>query len=117
MAAQIEDQTKYVITHGTKPCSSACKNHFSAMRFQVKKLKAIFSSDTPWENMVHRYPDLRNIVSCLANQADDREVVQNKLLELYRCHVEEWLSFQPTVRWDQNLSRKVEQFRQLPIAW
>lgn len=117
-AAQIEDQTQYVITHGTQPSKKSYKDHFTAMQFQVEKLQSILNSKHPWQKILDRYPSLREIVVRLSEREDiDRQIIENKLLQLYRRHVEEWTNAQDMLKREQISPPEGMEYRQLPLAW
>lgn len=84
-----EDQTEYVVTHGTATLPK--QSHFKAMDFQADKLNELLNSTNPWSSLLQRYPELRQLVNRLAiDYKESDKVIQDCLLQLYKSHVDEW---------------------------
>ena len=64
------------------------------------------------------YPDLREIAACLSDRKGmDRQIIEDKLLQLYRRHVEEWTNAQDMLKREQISPPEGVEYRQLPLAW
>lgn len=100
------DHTEYILTHGTIRPSLECHRHFEAMQYQVMRLQEIFNSSNPWMHMLQRYSSLRQIVDHLSlDQGEASTVIEERFLQLYRCHVEEWCNAQATI--EQSLYKAI----------
>lgn len=90
-----DDKTEYIITHGNIARQRSHYEHFAAMKHQVFNLKEILESEEPWQGLLRHYSKLRQLVKKLSQeQGVTRSIIENQLLQLYRCHVKEWLYVQ-----------------------
>src|SRR5262249_50302406 len=65
--------------------------HRLAMLHQVKELRAILSTRTPWDNFVYKYPRLADVVDRTApNIGMAPELMRERLIQLYQTYVCEW---------------------------
>lgn len=93
-----DDQTEYVITDGNIPRQRSHCEHFEAMKRQIFNLNRILESEDPWQSLLKHYSKLRPLVKQLSHDQEiARSVIESQLLQLYRCHVKEWLYAQNTL--------------------
>ncbi len=90
----IKDQTPYVVTSAYSQgriCQPSDGDHLRAMLDQVKSLRSLLNSATPWFSMSKKYTTLSEIVDRTAKQEGlDLEKMKERLLQLYRRYVQEW---------------------------
>ncbi len=88
------------------------------MALQIHKLKSIFASDKPWQRLLYRYDELREIHSCISNSRKITAIpIQNKLLRIYKKHITEWEMFEKNFDWTQkNLFSGASSYEQLPFV-
>lgn len=93
----IEDKTQYVITHG-RVCRPSDGTHLRAVLEQVKMLQTLLASPNPWYHLSGQYRVLMNVADLISNYyAIPLTTSQEKLIQLYRQYVQEWLSVQVTI--------------------
>ena len=65
--------------------------HRLAMLHQVKELREILSTRSPWDSFVYKYPRLAEIVDRTASHTSMApEVMRERLIQLYQTYVCEW---------------------------
>lgn len=91
------DDTEYVIKHrGFKP-KARHNSHFDAMSYQARQLEIIFQSETPWDGLTKRYPELRSLRRILTRSDESmaRRQVNKNLMALFKQHLMEWNNVRP----------------------
>ena len=65
--------------------------HRLAMLHQIKELRAILGTRSPWDSLVYKYPRLADVVDHTAPHTSMApEVMRERLIQLYRTYVCEW---------------------------
>lgn len=68
----------------------------AAMDWQVERLRQAPAGNAGWKTLMAEFPELRQICVALVKQTGyTDEVIQNRLLRLYRRHCDEWENFPP----------------------
>lgn len=92
-SAGIKDPTRYLIPHGKKP-QERHMSYWRLMNQQVNTINKALSSSEPLFHLQMAFSsDLPDIVGHIADQDRlKRDVIEEKIVELYRTYVNEWLS-------------------------
>lgn len=94
---QIEDQTRYVVTHG-RACRPSDGTHLRAMLEQVRTLQTLLATPEPWPYLSGQYGVLMDIADFFAHhQGVPLATTQEKLIQLYRQYVQEWVNVQAVI--------------------
>lgn len=89
-ALGINDSSSYVSSHIDKS-----GEHFSAMQFQVSRIRTLLQTCDPWVSMSKEYNDLDDIVDQISMQSkQERLYLRRQIIQLYSRYVDEWNLFE-----------------------
>jgi 7-cyano-7-deazaguanine synthase in queuosine biosynthesis len=67
-----------------------------AMDWQVERLRQALAGNGGWTTLMSEFPELRQTgVALVKLSGDSDEIIQNRLVRLYRRHCDEWSNFPP----------------------
>ncbi|MCT7952892.1 7-cyano-7-deazaguanine synthase [Ancylothrix sp. C2] len=95
LAANIRDETRYVITHGEHPSKKDPSLYFRHMQAQVNTLDRLFQvsnkSDIQWKYLTQEFIELDDIVDrTFEAEGLSASEMRNSLIQLYQTYVYEW---------------------------
>lgn len=99
-AAGVPDATGYLFpsTKADQPYRSSTGNHLRAMLWQVRVLRQLLASATPWDSLARYYPRLIDVVDAMAAfEGLPPEHIQTQLVQMYGRYVGEWERVQPQI--------------------
>ena len=93
-ASRIEDQTYYIVPHGTRPVGDI-RLYLQHMLAQVSTLKGLlnYSEDavSQWESLTRRFPELDDIVDRTHEvEGLASPEMRKRLIHLYQTYISEW---------------------------
>lgn len=100
LAAGVSDDTAYVLpsTSEKRPYRQSAGNHLRAMLWQIRVLRQLLSTETPWDSMTHYYPRLMDIIDRTAvSEGLEPEVMKERFVLLYQRYVSEWEQVQSQI--------------------
>ena len=111
MAANIKDQTKYLIPHGKNP-SERHLIYWKLMNQQVNTIEDALDSSEPFFNLSMSYPnDLSDLAYYLADRVNQsRYAIEEKIVKLYRTYVREWRGFAEYILDDMTHTKNSEHY-------
>ena len=100
-AAGIKDETDYAVNASMSKENLErllANSHLPYMREQVKCIRAWLGAPDVWPKLPKHFRDLSTIRNVLAQRRKVDEVtIQNQLLRLYQCYIDEWQTFEQTI--------------------
>lgn len=100
VAAGVPDETAYLFpsVRDERPYRYSVGNHLRAMLWQVRMLRHLVATESPWDSLVRYYPRLMDIIDrTSAFECLVPEVMQEQLVMLYQRYVSEWKQVQSQI--------------------
>jgi 7-cyano-7-deazaguanine synthase in queuosine biosynthesis len=95
IAANLEDKTYYVITHGEQPPKKDMSSHFRHMEVQINTLDRLLKLSTKkeiqWRYITQEFCELDDIVD-RTFEAENLSIpeMRKNLIQLYKTYIDEW---------------------------
>lgn len=95
IAANLEDKTPYVITHGEQQPKKDPSSHFRHMKVQIntldRLLKLSSEREVQWKYITQEFLELDDIVDrTFEAEKLSAPEMQNNLIQLYKTYIDEW---------------------------